>query len=236
MRNRILIYPITLLLIFSFSSSVFADEILPVSPIPALASMPSLPSLEAFGTPKPPSVLNDVMAYMPGIDFWKENANGKNNVPKNEKKNLPQPDVTPVDPLYVAAFAWPVLGKVTSGFGLRGNGEFKRAHQGIDIPVPKNTPIQAAAAGVVAEARTFNGYGQTVIIDHKNGTKTLYAHCSSLAVKKGESVGSGQIIAYAGDTGRATTSHLHFGVMVEGDFQDPMAYLKERPQQFVNKP
>ena len=232
MRKRFL-YLIVLLLIFSSSSSIFADEIPQASAIPALTSAPSLPSLEAFGTPKPPSILEDALAYMPDIESW---LNDQKKDLKNEKKNLPMPGVPPVDPSYAAFLAWPVLGRVTSGYGVRNNGEMQRVHEGIDIPVPKDTPIQAAAAGVVAEARAFNGYGNTVIIDHKNGTKTLYAHCSAYAVKKGESVGSGQIIAYAGSTGRATTSHLHFGVMVKGAFRDPMAYLKEKPQQFVNKP
>ncbi|MCL2009111.1 MAG: M23 family metallopeptidase, partial [Synergistaceae bacterium] len=108
-------------------------------------------------------------------------------------------------------------------------------HDGIDIPVPNGTPIQAAASGVVVEARAFRGYGYTVILDHKNGMKTLYAHCSRLAVEKGESVENGQVIAYAGRTGRATSHHLHFGVIVNGAYQNPMAYL-ERPQQLARRP
>jgi len=101
---------------------------------------------------------------------------------------------------------------------------------GIDIPVPSGTPIRAAAPGIVEEARTYSGYGHTVIINHENGMKTLYAHCSSLVVKRGDRVESGQIIAYAGSTGRATASHLHFGVIIEGRYHDPMAYLKESMQ------
>jgi murein DD-endopeptidase MepM/ murein hydrolase activator NlpD len=109
-------------------------------------------------------------------------------------------------------------------------------HRGIDILVPKGTPVQAAAAGVVHEAREFNGYGQTVILDHGDGTQTLYAHCSELTVRKGEKVERGQAIAYAGDTGRATTHHVHFGVMVSGSFRDPMTLLPKGPQQFVRQP
>jgi murein DD-endopeptidase MepM/ murein hydrolase activator NlpD len=96
--------------------------------------------------------------------------------------------------------------------------------------------VQVAAAGVVAEARTFTGYGHTVIIDHENGIKTLYAHCSSLAVQKGEIVEIGQVIAYVGKTGRATSPHLHFAVMLKGVFMDPIAFLMERPRQFASKP
>jgi murein DD-endopeptidase MepM/ murein hydrolase activator NlpD len=109
-------------------------------------------------------------------------------------------------------------------------------HQGIDILVPKGTPVQAAAAGVVAEAREYNGYGQTVILKHEDGTRTLYAHCSELTVRKGDKVERGQVIAHAGDTGRATAYHVHFGVMVSGVFQDPMTRLPKGPRQFVRQP
>jgi len=151
--------------------------------------------------------VEDVKVHAPDFDFWKE-------------KSL----------------FWPVRGKITSGFGLRGEGVHVRVHKGVDIPVPNGTPIQAAAAGVVVEARWFTGYGNTVIIDHENGLQTLYAHCSDLAAKKGEQVESGQVIAYVGNTGRASTHHVHFGVIIEGTFRDPVTYLKEEPQQLARRP
>jgi murein DD-endopeptidase MepM/ murein hydrolase activator NlpD len=193
--------------------------------------MPSLPPLQGFGTPNPPNAVQDAFDVMPNMTFWQKS------VPAPPKaipaKAIP---AIPVDPQKYAALAWPVRGKVSSGYGLRGTGLRKRMHRGIDIPVPQGTPIQAALAGVVAEAREYNGYGQTVILDHGKGTKTLYAHCSGFAVKQGEQVEQGQVIAYAGSTGRATTSHLHFGVMVEGAFQDPRAHLQDKPQQLAQKP
>jgi len=175
--------------------------------VPALASIPFIPSIVAFGTPKPPDIKEDVKAHMPDFEFWKE-------------KSL----------------SWPVHGKISSFYGPRDNGVITRLHAGVDIPIPIGTPIQAAADGVVTEARVFTGYGITVIIDHENGIKTLYAHCSELAVQGNERVERGQVIAYAGNTGRATTSHVHFGVMVGGEFRDPVPYLKERPRQLANKP
>jgi len=108
-------------------------------------------------------------------------------------------------------------------------------HMGIDIPVPTGTPIRAAASGVVKEAREYGGYGYTVILDHENGMKTLYAHSSNIAVRRGDRVESGQVIARAGSTGRATASHLHFGVIIEGRYHDPMAYLK-RSLQVASRP
>jgi murein DD-endopeptidase MepM/ murein hydrolase activator NlpD len=180
---------------------------------------------------------------MPNMTFWQKGVPSNSKTaskaaPKSASKTPLQapPKAIPVDPQKYAALTWPVRGKVSSGYGLRGTGLRKRMHNGIDIPVPQGTPIQAALAGVVAEAREYNGYGQTVILDHGNGTKTLYAHCSGFAVKQGEQVEQGQVIAYAGNTGRATTSHLHFGVMIEGSFQDPRALLKDKPQQLAQKP
>ena len=206
MKTRFL-HIIVLLLIFAFPSHIFADELPQVSDAPALVSIPSLPSILTFGTPKPPDILGDVEVSAPDFDFWKE-------------KSL----------------SWPVHGKITSGYGPRIDGERVRMHQGVDIPVPNGTPVQAVAAGIVEEARTYTGYGHTVIIDHGDGVKTLYAHCSSLAVEKNEQVEIGQVVAYVGSTGRSTSPHLHFGVMIDEVFQNPVVYLKDAPQQFVNRP
>jgi murein DD-endopeptidase MepM/ murein hydrolase activator NlpD len=131
---------------------------------------------------------------------------------------------------------WPVHGKISSGFGWRGAGTGRDLHEGIDIPVPRGTPLQAALPGVVSEARVYNGYGKTVILDHGSEIMTLYAHCSDIAVKPGEYVEAGQVIAYAGNTGRSTTSHLHFGVIVAGVFRDPALLLEKEPPSFVRKP
>jgi murein DD-endopeptidase MepM/ murein hydrolase activator NlpD len=192
---------------------------------PGAVSIPALPALQGFGTPNPPNVAQNAAHVMPKMTFWQKNVPSS---PKAASKTA-----VSVDPQKYAAMTWPVRGKVSSGYGLRGTGLRKRMHQGIDIPVPKGTPIQAALPGVAVEVRQYNGYGQTVILDHGKGMKTLYAHCSEFAVKQGERVEQGQVIAYAGDTGRATTSHLHFGVMVEGAFQDPRALLKGQPQQLA---
>lgn len=106
------------------------------------------------------------------------------------------------------AFQWPVAGAVSSPFGPRGG----RMHHGIDIPVPAMTPIVAAAAGTVRLAGTMDGYGLVVILDHPDGTATLYAHEAKLAVTAGSSVTAGQVIGYAGRTGTATTEQVHFEV------------------------
>ena len=87
-------------------------------------------------------------------------------------------------------------------------------HNGIDIAAPNGNRIYAAAAGKVIIARYgYNGgFGNYVVINHPNGTQTLYAHASSLSVKQGQYVDQGQVIAAVGSTGRSTGAHLHFEV------------------------
>jgi len=88
-------------------------------------------------------------------------------------------------------------------------------YNGIDVSAPSGTPIYAAAGGTIVVAKGgggYNGgYGNYIVIDHGNGTQTLYAHMSSLAVSGG-SVSKGSLIGYVGNTGRSTGSHLHFEV------------------------
>ncbi len=126
---------------------------------------------------------------------------------------------------------WPVDGKVTSGFGPRG----KRRHTGLDIPMPLNTPIRAARDGVVARTGDnstmgFRGYGNFVLVDHGNGVKTLYAHCSSVLVRQGQRIMQGQIIANVGHTGRATCDHVHFEVRINDKPVNPIPYLATNPR------
>ena len=93
--------------------------------------------------------------------------------------------------------------------GLHGPG-----HRGIDLGAPKGTPIYAAASGRVLIAKTgwSGGYGNMAIIEHPNGTKTLYAHMNKLGTSTGAEVTQGQIIGYVGSTGHSTGPHLHFEV------------------------
>src|SRR3989344_4583253 len=93
--------------------------------------------------------------------------------------------------------------------GLHGPG-----NRGIDIGAPKGTPIYASAPGTVLIAKTgwSGGYGNMLIIQHPNGTKTLYAHMTKLGTRTGAEVSRGEIIGYVGSTGRSTGPHLHFEV------------------------
>ncbi len=93
--------------------------------------------------------------------------------------------------------------------GLHGPG-----HRGIDIGAPTGTPIYASAGGTVILANTgwSGGYGNMAIIQHANGTKTLYGHMSKLATYTGDTVKQGEVIGYVGSTGHSTGPHLHFEV------------------------
>jgi len=103
----------------------------------------------------------------------------------------------------------PTTAPVTSKFGPRSG----RYHYGIDYGAPTGTPIFAAAAGTVVKTSCGTGYGKCLLVQHDNGTRTLYAHASALYVGAGEYVSKGQTIAAIGSTGRSTGPHLHFEII-----------------------
>lgn len=121
----------------------------------------------------------------------------------------------------------PCQGEMTSGFGGRVHPVYGigRHHNGCDFTTDYGTPIRATASGKVASADWLGGYGQAVEIDHGNGLKTLYAHCETLRVKKGQSVRKGQVIATVGTTGLSSGPHCHYEVHKDGKAVDPLAYL-----------
>lgn len=127
-------------------------------------------------------------------------------------------------------FTWPVPGYygITSYFGNRTSptAGASSAHRGIDIACDSGVAIVAASAGTVIVADYNYAEGNYVCIDHGGGVVTLYMHNSSLLVSVGETVVAGQQIAAAGSTGISTGPHCHFGVRVDGNYVDPLAYLQ----------
>ncbi|HVL66387.1 MAG TPA: M23 family metallopeptidase [Vicinamibacterales bacterium] len=125
---------------------------------------------------------------------------------------------------------WPIAGWISSGFGTRpdpftGERDF---HPGLDISADHGRPVVAPADGVVVGA-AFNGnYGNLITIDHGFGITTRYAHLSRYAVMNGQRVRRGDVIGYVGSTGRSTSPHLHYEVLVNGQLTDPMRLLAGR--------
>lgn len=127
-------------------------------------------------------------------------------------------------------------GTLTSGYAQR----WGRFHPGQDIAAGRGSPVHAAWPGVVLEAHTGctagniycgKGLGNHVVIDHKNGYYTLYAHLSSVLIEEGQKVAAGEQIGKEGTTGHSTGSHLHFEIRTNLDYVkkpgslDPAPYL-----------
>lgn len=143
---------------------------------------------------------------------------------------LMNPDSTRT-PTGTLQWTLPVAGTITSQFGHRVDpitGEVS-SHTGTDIACAEGTPILAAADGTVTVANSLDSwggsYGYYIQIDHGGGLETLYAHCSSICVTTDQQVQAGQVIGYVGHTGRATGSHLHLEVHVNGSRTDAMRYF-----------
>ena len=111
--------------------------------------------------------------------------------------------------------------KVISPYGKRGG----RTHSGVDLKTKDKDSIYAAFEGEVVFSDKYYGYGNYIRIQHPNGLETCYSHNSKNLVKKGDHVRAGQVIALVGQTGRATTPHLHFEVRVNGKTRNPANYF-----------
>jgi murein DD-endopeptidase MepM/ murein hydrolase activator NlpD len=120
---------------------------------------------------------------------------------------------------------WPVHGPINSPFGYRYMSSSREFHKGVDIGVPAGTPIVAPADGKVVSAGYETGYGLMVVLEHKHGISTAYAHLKSVEVEPGQEVTRGTRIALTGMSGRTTGSHLHYEVRVNGQPVDPMNYM-----------
>jgi hypothetical protein len=121
-------------------------------------------------------------------------------------------------------FDW--LPYVSSYFGYRIHpisGE-KEYHKGIDIAVPAGTDIRAAHEGTVTYAGFVSSYGNIVVVEDGEGLVTKYAHCDSISASAGQTVAAGEVIAKAGSTGNSTGPHLHFEVIKNGEYLNPIYF------------
>ena len=124
----------------------------------------------------------------------------------------------------VATMAWPVAGRITSGFGLRVHPilRFARLHRGIDFGAGYGSPIVATADGRVTGSGWAGGYGRQVRISHGGGIVTTYSHMSRLVAEPGSFVRQGQLIGYVGSSGLSTGPHLHYEVHRNGAPVNPL--------------
>lgn len=136
------------------------------------------------------------------------------------------PAPQPARPLPALAAAH--LPALSSRFGPRSDPFHGRAaiHAGIDIPGALGTPVLASGSGRIRIAGHAGNYGLLVEIDHGGGLVTRYGHLSRILVTPGRSVATGETIALMGSTGRATGSHLHFEVRLQGRAMDPLPFLR----------
>ena len=127
---------------------------------------------------------------------------------------------------------WPVAisgTAITSGYGVREHPiqGIVKEHTGIDIGnTPLGAPVVAAADGIVTYAGWLGGYGNCVMINHGDGVVTLYGHGNKILTSVNTEVKQGDVIMEVGSTGNSTGPHLHFEVRVNGNYTNPLSYVK----------
>ena len=125
---------------------------------------------------------------------------------------------------------WPVAGWLSSGYGTRrdpftGGQDF---HPGLDIAASHGQPVQATADGTVVTAGFSGNYGNLIVLDHGFGLTTRYGHLSRMTVRDGQQVRRGDVVGLVGSTGRSTSPHLHYEVLVNGRLTNPLRLLTTR--------
>ena len=122
---------------------------------------------------------------------------------------------------------WPVAGGLSSSFGVRrdpftGSPEF---HSGLDIPAEKGEPVRVTADGRVLSARWSGDFGNLVVVDHGYGIGTRYGHLSHFAVGEGQTLRKGDVVGFVGSTGRSTSPHVHYELLLNGRPANPLRLL-----------
>lgn len=130
------------------------------------------------------------------------------------------------------AFVFPLPGaRLLSPFGRR-NG---RMHTGMDLKINRRDTVVAAFDGIVRMAGWSRGYGNVIVVRHYNGLETVYAHSTRHLVRSGDHVKAGMPITITGETGRATTDHVHFEIRVNGKPIDPTLVIDFNSQSLLRK-
>ena len=121
----------------------------------------------------------------------------------------------------------PVKGRTTSKFGYRRSAftNKREYHKGYDIGAPRGTPVVATADGVIKFVGRKGSFGKMVVVDHRYGYTTCYAHVSKIMKNKGDRVKRGDTIALVGNTGRSTGPHVHYEILKKGVAVNPQKYF-----------
>ena len=131
----------------------------------------------------------------------------------------------------ISGFIWPCpdYNRISSYFGPRPQPVpgASTNHKGIDLTASYGTAILASASGMVTTATHSNSAGNYIVIAHGNGMSTVYMHCSLLLVSVGDNVEQGEMIAKVGSTGYSSGNHLHFGIIKNGTYVDPLEYVSD---------
>lgn len=171
--------------------------------------------------------VKNAMSHGVGNDLMEQNLEetgaGGADVPMADSLKFPGSNMS-FSPVYVTSRAYlPVDGTITSPFGARVHpvtGE-DGYHTGLDIAAAEGTRIAAAYYGTVSDISEDDVSGKYIILDHGNGLKTFYCHCSEILAEKGAVVRAGETIAFVGATGQVTGPHLHFEIRLDGVRHNP---------------
>ena len=148
-----------------------------------------------------------------------------------EKAPAPKPEQMQTTPPNTPIYIWPLEdahAEVTVFYGWRENPAVRQKsfHAGVDFAADYGTNVLVVADGTVLDCSYDMAYGYILTLEHADGVQTQYAHLSEFLVKAGDAVRQGQIIAKTGGSGWSTGSHLHLGVLIDGEAVDPLEALK----------
>lgn len=193
----------------------------PPAPVAQTSNVPPVPAMPAMPAPRKVTTTTitapaDGAASQTAASTPAAPAASSTSVTSN--RQLPAPE-----PLAGNSFRWPVKGRIISGFGTKPDGGH---NDGIDIAVPKGTPVKASENGVVAYAgNELKGYGNLVLVRHANNWVSAYANNDQILVKRGDKVSRGQVIAKSGNTGSATQPQVHFELRKGSRPVDPTKHM-----------
>ncbi len=154
---------------------------------------------------------------------------------ETQRESLPvPPEVTwkpeiPFDQLK-GKMNWPTMGRVVSRFGLQRHEKLATVTEnpGIEIEASEGTPVVSVCAGQVTKITWLRGYGNTVLVDHRDGYYTVYAHLDQILVREGQVLSGGEMIGRVGQSGSLSGPRLHFEIWAQREKQDPLGWLIPR--------